>query len=406
MSSTLEAVASHPGVVALADAFAAANIPLFAVGGCVRDALMGRDPSDIDLTTPADVDTIRMVSSRAGSTFELGTEFGTIGVVVDGETFEITQHRAETYDDQSRKPTVVGVDDIVADLARRDFTINAMAIRLGQSPELIDPFDGAADLAEGILRCPSDPDQIFFEDPLRILRLVRFAARFDFAVETATAAAARNQAHRLSIVSSERVTGELLKLVAGGPVAAAQSAGVARRVGAAGRLFGTDDIDGLPTLVTTAGIESSDSVLAAIGVGVGPDVLFAQHRFTNDTMAQVRAVASVVAELVSMAGDDRVSLPDVRATLRANGNDVCRTAAALAAAQGAERAATVMLLEVQARPGFATASLPVNGGDVLASGLKPGPEVGAVLRAVEREFCLNPDLDRADALELVGQLVS
>lgn len=200
----------------LADRFAAEGFSLYLVGGVVRDLLLGRDMSDgrdIDLTTNAlPAETKRLVSGWADSVWSQGERFGTIGCQADGWTFEITTHRAEAYDPESRKPDVVFSDVIDADLSRRDFTVNAMALALPE-PVLIDPFGGADDLAAGRLRTPLSPEESFSDDPLRMLRAARFLAGYGLTPDEELSAAATSMAERLSIVSAERIRDEFDKLM-------------------------------------------------------------------------------------------------------------------------------------------------------------------------------------------------
>ncbi|QXC59841.1 CCA tRNA nucleotidyltransferase [Aquihabitans sp. G128] len=200
----------------LADAFAAAGQPLYLVGGIVRDQLLGRElgPSaDIDLTTPARPDQIKAIAGPvADALWNQGERFGTIGVKLGERSIEITTHRAEAYAPDSRKPEVSFGDDIGDDLARRDFTVNAMALRV-TDPELIDPFGGAADLAAGLLRTPLSPEVSFTDDPLRMLRAARFIAGYGLEPDAELVAAVRANAHRLEIVSAERIRDELDKLL-------------------------------------------------------------------------------------------------------------------------------------------------------------------------------------------------
>ncbi len=200
----------------IARRFAAAGRTLYLVGGSVRDALFpdaaGVD-SDIDLTTDARPDeTERLVRTWADDVWMQGARYGTIGARKDGVVYEITTHRAEVYVPESRKPEVTFGDDIVVDLSRRDFTINALALRLPDM-ELIDPFDGLGDLAAGRLRTPLDPEVSFGDDPLRMLRAARFAARFSLEPDPALTAAVERMHGRLSIVSSERIRDELDKML-------------------------------------------------------------------------------------------------------------------------------------------------------------------------------------------------
>ena len=187
------------------------------MGGSVRDALFpgaaGRPTADVDLTTDARPDeTERLVRGWADDVWTQGARFGTIGARKDGLVYEITTHRAEVYVPESRKPEVTFGDDIVVDLSRRDFTINALALRLPDM-ELIDPFDGLGDLAAGRLRTPLDPEISFGDDPLRMLRAARFAARFSLEPDPALTAAVERMHGRLSIVSAERIRDELDKMI-------------------------------------------------------------------------------------------------------------------------------------------------------------------------------------------------
>ena len=164
------------------DRFSAAGHSLYLVGGIVRDDLAGRDRAspDYDLTTDARPDAIKeMLGPIAEALWAQGEKFGTIGVKVGGEIFEITTHRADEYYESSRKPLVAFGDDVRDDLARRDFTVNAMAVDCADG-SLVDPFGGAADLAAGVLRTPLSPDVSFSDDPLRMLRAARFIATFAF----------------------------------------------------------------------------------------------------------------------------------------------------------------------------------------------------------------------------------
>jgi poly(A) polymerase len=200
----------------LAERFTKADRTLYLVGGSVRDALFPvaeqADP-DFDLTTDARPDEIeRLVRGWADDVWTQGARFGTIGCRRAGQLFEITTHRAEVYVPDSRKPEVSFGDDIEQDLSRRDFTINALALRLPVM-ELVDPFDGLADLAAGRLRTPLDPTVSFGDDPLRMLRAARFIARFSLKPDPALEAAVEAMHDRLSVVSRERIRDELDKIV-------------------------------------------------------------------------------------------------------------------------------------------------------------------------------------------------
>ncbi|MEA3056297.1 MAG: poly(A) polymerase [Actinomycetota bacterium] len=198
----------------LADRFAAAGFRTYLVGGTVRDLLLGRPiDGDFDLTTDARPDDIeRLVTGWADVVWTTGKRFGTIGCQKGGREYEITTHRAEAYAPDSRKPDVRFADEIDADLSRRDFTVNAMALAL-PDPTLIDPFDGAADLAAKRLRTPLSPEESFTDDPLRMLRAARFMSACDLEPDVALVDAVGRLHERLEIVSAERIRVELDKLL-------------------------------------------------------------------------------------------------------------------------------------------------------------------------------------------------
>jgi poly(A) polymerase len=191
---------------------------LFLVGGIVRDLLVGRpleERNDLDLTTDATPDRVKeLVGPLSSALWTQGERFGTIGCTIEGVTFEVTTHRAEAYSPESRKPEVRFSSDIEADLSRRDFTVNAMALEVTSvDPRLIDPFDGLGDLHGRVLRTPIAPEESFSDDPLRMMRAARFMASFDLEPVPELLAAVSAMAERLEIVSPERIRDELCKLV-------------------------------------------------------------------------------------------------------------------------------------------------------------------------------------------------
>lgn len=210
----------HPVLADLGARFEAAGHELALVGGPVRDALLGRAVNDLDLTTSARPDDVeRIVAGWADAVWDVGREFGTLGLRKGGDQIEITTYRADAYDVSSRKPQVAFGDRLEGDLSRRDFTVNALAVRL-PSAEFVDEFGGLADLAAGLLRTPVTPEQSFSDDPLRMMRAARFASQLGFGADDATVSAMTAMADRIEIVSAERVRDELVKLVCGGdPVA-------------------------------------------------------------------------------------------------------------------------------------------------------------------------------------------
>lgn len=185
--------------------------PVYEVGGSVRDDFMGREPTDYDFSTPHDPEYIeKKVREAKHKPYLIGKRFGTIGLKIKGKLVEITAFRVERYQEGNRKPTVAFVDDITADLSRRDFTINAIARR---GKKIIDPFGGREDIEKKIIRCAGTPTTRFQEDPLRILRAARLAAQLGFVIDGETLGAMKKAAHRILEVSKERWVSELDKLL-------------------------------------------------------------------------------------------------------------------------------------------------------------------------------------------------
>ncbi|MGD8148738.1 CCA tRNA nucleotidyltransferase [Ornithinimicrobium sp. Y1694] len=202
-----------PLLTELGERFAAAGHELALVGGPVRDAFLGRPSPDLDFTTSATPDQIEeLLTGWADTTWDMGRAFGTIGARRGQDVVEITTYRADAYDADSRKPIVAFGDNLEDDLIRRDFTVNAMALRL---PDLVfvDPHGGLEDLADRTLRTPTTPEVSFGDDPLRMMRAARFVAQLGFAPAPEVLTAMSGMASRLSIVSAERVRDELVKLI-------------------------------------------------------------------------------------------------------------------------------------------------------------------------------------------------
>ncbi len=203
-----------PATAEIGRLFARHGHELALVGGLVRDVFLGQQPTgELDLTTDATPDQVLAMTKRwADKVWTVGIAFGTVGLRRGSSVFEITTYRSEQYGRTSRKPDVQYGRSLEEDLGRRDFTINAMAARL-PGYEFVDPFGGFDALREKVLRTPGSPEQSFSDDPLRILRAARFAAKLGFTVAPEVRAAMTEQAERLRIVSAERITSELTKLM-------------------------------------------------------------------------------------------------------------------------------------------------------------------------------------------------
>ncbi len=204
-----------PAATDLAKQFKAAGFKLALVGGPVRDAILGRLGNDLDFTTDAlPKQSEKILQNWADSVWDIGAAFGTVAGKKGEITVEITTYRSESYDPSSRKPDVEFGKSIEADLARRDFTINAMALELTtEQPTFIDLFNGVSDLQNKLIRTPGKPEDSFTDDPLRMMRAARFMSQLNFAVDPAIINAIKNMASRLEIISAERIRDEFTKII-------------------------------------------------------------------------------------------------------------------------------------------------------------------------------------------------
>ena len=204
-----------PAATSLATAFKAAGFKLALVGGPVRDAILGRLGNDLDFTTNAHPkESEKILKKWADSVWDIGAAFGTVAGKKGEITVEITTYRSENYEKDSRKPAVEFGENIEGDLSRRDFTINAMALELTtDEPTFIDLFNGVGDLANKVIKTPGKPEDSFTDDPLRMMRAARFMSQLNFTIDETVLVAIKEMAHRLSIISSERVRDEFIKII-------------------------------------------------------------------------------------------------------------------------------------------------------------------------------------------------
>jgi poly(A) polymerase len=195
--------------------FADADHELYLVGGSVRDLILGRPTIDLDFCTSAHpTETTKVLQGWADRRYLMGVTFGTVGALKDGERLEITTYRKEVYAEEHRKPAVTFGDDVLVDLSRRDFTINAMAVRLPEGG-FVDPYGGVKALAARTLDTPLDPEVSFSDDPLRMIRAARFVSQLEVVPAARVVEAMRAMGDRLEIVSAERIRDELDKLLIG-----------------------------------------------------------------------------------------------------------------------------------------------------------------------------------------------
>ena len=201
------------GAVFLLDVLTKAGYSAYIVGGCVRDSLLGILPKDWDICTSAKPQEVKACLADE-KIIETGLKHGTVTVLLSDGPYEVTTFRIDgSYSDNRRPDSVEFVTDVKADLARRDFTVNAMAYH--ENEGLVDPFGGQIDLADGIIRCVGDPEKRFCEDGLRIMRAIRFASVYGFSIDSDTAAAIHNRASLLQNIAAERIREELCKLLGG-----------------------------------------------------------------------------------------------------------------------------------------------------------------------------------------------
>ena len=213
--ANLQRTSQSPLLVKLGTLFTNVGFELSLVGGPVRDAFLGRETNDLDFTTSANPDQILAVlKGHVDAHWDIGREYGTIGARIGDTTVEITTYRADQYDAESRKPHVAFGKDLNEDLFRRDFTVNAMALRLPDGV-FVDPFNGLQDLVDGIIRTPGKPEDSFSDDPLRMMRAARFASQLGFLIQEETFSAMKAMADRIEIISAERIQVELSKLLLG-----------------------------------------------------------------------------------------------------------------------------------------------------------------------------------------------
>ena len=204
-----------PEATNLAIAFKAAGFKLALVGGPVRDAILGRLGNDLDFTTDAHPkDCEKILNKWADSVWDIGAAFGTVAGKKGDITVEVTTYRSESYEADSRKPNVEFGKTIEADLSRRDFTINAMALELTtDEPTFIDLYNGVGDLQSKLIKTPGKPEDSFSDDPLRMMRAARFMSQLNFTIDPAVITAIKSMTARLEIISAERIRDEFTKII-------------------------------------------------------------------------------------------------------------------------------------------------------------------------------------------------
>ena len=371
------------GAAELLDTLHRAGYAAYVVGGCVRDSLLGLTPHDWDLCTSA-LPQQGMELFGEEKCIPTGLQHGTVTVKQGGGLYEITTFRTEgTYTDGRHPDEVHFVPDVREDLARRDFTINAMAYN--EKEGLIDPFGGQADLQSGILRAVGVPHQRFTEDALRILRLYRFAARFGFAIDPPTAQAAQELCAHLDCVSVERIEEELAKLLS----APAPAAYLDEKIlGVVLPELSPEALAAAKPVVDVcpAGEQALPVRLAALLLSLGEDGTRRTLRRLRCSNACIEETAVLVREVVSGVP---VSL-NIYARRLLGKYNLCtvQRLAALGTALQPERSADFAALSELAERLDAdgvccrVSQLAVNGRDLMAAGVPAGPGIRKVLEAL------------------------
>ena len=373
-----------PGAAALLTRLHAAGYAAYAVGGCVRDSLLGQTPHDWDLCTSATPEQVLELFGEAHC-IPTGLQHGTVTVKHGGALYEITTFRTEgAYSDGRHPDHVAFVPDVREDLARRDFTINAMAYNAEEG--LIDPFGGQNDLAAGIVRAVGEPQRRFEEDALRILRLYRFAARFGFAIDPATGQAARALCRHLDCVSEERIAEELSRLLA------APAPGAYLEAEVLAVIFPELDAAELPESrrildALEPGMEHVPVRLAVLLCPLGEAGARAALKRLKCSNALTGTVATLVREAAAGMPGAALTLTAKRFLSRYDLATITNLTA-LCSAQHPEQAEAFAALQQEAARLVETNAccrinqLAVNGRDLMDAGIRPGPGLRRVLDAL------------------------
>ena len=390
-------------VGSLSERFVAAGWGFFVVGGVVRDLLLGKRSGDIDITTDAHPgETASILGDWGDAVWDQGARFGTIGARCGDTVVEVTTHRSEQYEQTSRKPQVKFSGAIEDDLARRDFTVNSMAIEF-PSWRLVDPFNGREHLEKGVLSTPLGPRTAFSEDPLRMLRAARFTAGYGLTPDEEVEEAIANIAERLAIVSKERINDEMSKFLVvdrpGAGVSLLQRTGLIQQIfpeASNCEAIRPDVLDLVkPDLVTR---------WAALlwPVAGNPQLvrsLLNDLRVSKSISAQVAGIVAASERLTQVVDVTPSSIRRALHAIRPN------TAAAVALLEAYGQAppdeVLVAMHRLEAEEGTQRFKVPLDGFEVAELIGKEGPDVGATLtRLMEHRLDSGP-LSKKEAIALV-----
>ena len=368
----------------------------FAVGGCVRDSLLGREPEDWDITTSARPEDVKKIFRR---TIDTGIEHGTVTVMLGNEGYEVTTYRIDgEYEDGRHPKTVAFTTDLLEDLRRRDFTVNAMAY--SHKSGLVDAFGGCSDLEAGVIRCVGDPADRFDEDALRILRAIRFSAQLGFMIEPETWKAIGVIAPNIAKVSKERIQAELTKLLLSQhpeQIVQVRDTGISRYISLPfhqlpwERLMISSSLPRIKYLRWAAFLHITSAETASL--------ILKDLKLDNDTIRKVKT-------LVEWAGRTIVlEPPAVRRAMSRMEPEIwdalLRLRCSLAEGTGTKTVEQLGELSQRIRADgdcLNLADLAVGGYDLTAAGMKPGKELGEALQFLLARVLENPELNRKEEL--------
>jgi len=370
-----------------------AGFEAYAVGGCVRDALMGSEPHDWDITTSAVPETVKRLFSR---TFDTGIEHGTVTVLDAGIGYEVTTFRIDgAYSDHRRPDTVTFAGSLYEDVARRDFTINAMAYHPDRG--LIDYFDGQGDLARGLIRCVGDPMKRFDEDALRMLRAIRFSAKLGFEIDKATWEAVVSLAPTIRDVSKERILEEVTKtLLSDHPERMAET----EESGLAGWFCSEFQKPGLLEFDRIGLVQRERRLRFAMMMRkMDPE---AAERSLRELKADNALRKGVVHLLEHLRDALPAEAEEMRRWIHVTGREdmtdllELRRQAGIDSAE--ESAKAQKLFESQKAMPVTLAELALTGREVIAAGVKPGKDVGERLEYLLDQVLADPEKNTAETL--------
>jgi tRNA nucleotidyltransferase (CCA-adding enzyme) len=371
----------------------------YVVGGCVRDSILGRDPGDWDITTSARPRDVKRLFRR---TVDTGIEHGTVTILMDDGDYEVTTYRIDgKYTDARHPDSVEYTDDLTEDLRRRDFTINAMAY--SDEKGLVDVYGGLEDLSAHLIRCVGDPNARFTEDALRILRAVRFAAQLGFTIEEYTSAAIKNHVPQLAHVSKERILAELNKSLL------SEHPDALKLIFTENMEHSISDSFALIREEATEGMDQAAFLRkerylrwAALMREISPEdaeKILRELKCDVDTIHKVRTLVGVLKDRTP------VRPVEIRRLLSKIGPDLFEDMVALKrfgfgryAREDCDRALTEFYRILERGDAYSIKMLKVRGEDLIAAGVKPGPNMGEMLNRMLDAVIEEPEMNTKEEL--------